>query len=178
MAFKTDIIGNNKYFKSENYNYTFNLKTGHFMRWGKDLADDPPFSPYGPEILDIEIASGKCKGGCSFCYKGNQPDLPVTYMSIETYIELFKKINVPTLTQIAFGITDINANPDFWHILKWTRDRDIIPNYTTNGIDVTEEVAQKTKELCGAVAVSVQGADIAKSPTNLIRVRRLKDGFM
>lgn len=154
MAMST-IVKNVKYYKSNNYNYTFNMKTGHFMRWGRTISDDPLYSPYGPEILDIEIASGGCKGGCQFCYKGNQPNLPIEYMDIDTYIKLFEKINVPTLTQIAFGITDIDANPDFWNILKYTRDRDIIPNYTTNGIDVTEEVAKKTKELCGAVAVSV-----------------------
>jgi hypothetical protein len=148
-------VGEIKQFRSHNYNYNFNVETGYFERWGATQENDPLYSPSGPEILDIEIASGGCKGGCTFCYKGNTPDLPIKYMSMDTYIKLFDKINVPTLTQIAFGITDIDANPDFWDIIKYTRRNNIIPNYTTNGIGITKDIAERTAMFCGAVAISV-----------------------
>ena len=68
-------------------------------------------------------------------------------------IEQIEEVLFPN--QLALGITDIDANPDFWDIMQYTKDHGIVPNYTTNGIGVTEEVAQKTHDLCGAVAVSV-----------------------
>jgi hypothetical protein len=52
---------------SENYNYIFNRENGFFARWGKTKEDDPEFSPFGPEILDIEI-SEVCNMGCTFCF--------------------------------------------------------------------------------------------------------------
>jgi hypothetical protein len=149
------IVDGVKKFRSKNYNFNFNLNTGYFERWGETEGVDPLFSPWGVEIIDLELSSGQCRGNCPFCYKGNTPNLPIEYMNFETYIKLFDKINVPTLTQIAFGITDIDANPDFWDIIKYTRDHEIVPNYTTNGIRVTNEVAVLTHKYCGAVAVSV-----------------------
>jgi MoaA/NifB/PqqE/SkfB family radical SAM enzyme len=144
-----------KYFRSPTYNFDFDMKTGFFARWGEVKENDPPFCPYGPELLDIEIASGYCDGGCPWCYKGNSIIQDTKYMSFDTYRVLFDKINVAPLTQIAFGITSIGANPDIWKIMEYTRDHDIIPNYTTNGLNMIEEDFQKTKKLCGAVAVSV-----------------------
>lgn len=63
--------------------------------------------------------------------------------------------NNSPLQQIAFGITDVNANPDFFKMMRYARNFGIIPNYTTNGMFVTEEIAKETAEVCGAVAVSV-----------------------
>lgn len=54
--------------RSEAYNFDFNPHTGFFARWGKTPKDDPAFSPFGPEILDLEISSGgDCLGNCPFC---------------------------------------------------------------------------------------------------------------
>jgi len=51
---------------SDHYNYFFDKKTGYFARWGKTMEDDPQYSPYGPEILDIEVTT-ICDNGCPFC---------------------------------------------------------------------------------------------------------------
>ena len=146
---------NQKHFRSKEYNFDFNMKTGFFARWGKKVEDDPVYSPFGPELFDIEIASGYCNGGCPWCYKGNTPTQDRQYMSFETYRCLFDKIKIPTLTQIAFGITSIDANPDMWKIMEYTKENEIIPNYTTNGIGVTKEIVEQTKKICGACAISV-----------------------
>ena len=77
----------------------------------------------------------------------------VEIMKIKKIEKIKKKI--PFLTQAALGITNIGSNPDFFPIMRRSRERGIIPNYTCHGLDVTEEVAKETAELCGAVAVSV-----------------------
>jgi hypothetical protein len=147
-----------KSFRSENYNQDFNTETGYHEYWGSTKEVNPSYCEYGPSILDIEISSGYCNGGeCSaFCYKSNgSHHKTVDNMSLELFKSILDKTNKDILTQIAFGICSINSNPYMFDIFQYCRDCGIIPNYTCNGIGITEEIAQKTKQYCGAVAVSV-----------------------
>ena len=141
-------------FKSASYNFLFDKITGKFARFGETPDEDPQFSPFGPEILDMEIVSGTCLGHCKFCYKCNGVDTSFKYMSLKQ-AEHILKIMPKTLTQVAYGITDIYANPDFFDILKMTRIRGIVPNYTCHGLDTDANAAKITAEYCGAVAVSI-----------------------
>lgn len=158
-----------KLFISEDYNYAFNKVTGQFARWGKTREDDSQFSPFGPEIADIEISvdgcvgpgmelkNGSTGGPCRFCYKGNKATPPKN-MSLDTFRAILDKMP-KTLTQVAFGITTVQANPDFFAMMEYCREKDVVPNYTTAGADLTPEIVEKTAKLCGAVAVSVYEAD-------------------
>ena len=147
----------NKLFASEVYNYIFDKKTGYFARWGKTKDDDPSMSPFGPEIADIEIST-VCNGlnnkPCKFCYKSN------TGKGDNMDFETFKKVfhNLPkTLTQIAFGIGDIDGNPDMWKIFDYCRNNDyneVIPNVTINGARLTPEILDRLATTMGAIAVS------------------------
>ena len=57
-----------KVLQSQDYNYVFNLENGFFARWGATQDDDPSWSPFGPEIMDIEISDGEsCPMTCAFC---------------------------------------------------------------------------------------------------------------
>jgi MoaA/NifB/PqqE/SkfB family radical SAM enzyme len=142
--------------RSSDYNYIFNQHNGSFMRWGVNKDDDPSSSP-SPEILDLEISSGgDCLGNCKFCYKCNGGDQPTYNMTFEQFKNIFHKVNANNLlTQIAFGIMNIGTNPDFFKMMEYARYHGVIPNYTCHGLDVTPEIAQRTANLCGAVAVSL-----------------------
>lgn len=139
-----------KTLKSSNYNYLFNLVTGSFARWGKNQEDDPEYCPFGSEIMDIEVST-KCSKGCSFCYKSNTVN--GKSMTFDTFKNMFDKFP-KMLTQIAFGIGDIDSNPDLWKIMKYCRNNKVIPNITINGERMTSEYYDKLVELCGAVAIS------------------------
>lgn len=65
--FKIIEKGKIKKFVSPEYNYAFNKETGFFVRFGKTINEDPPFSKYGPEIADVEIST-ICKKGCNYCF--------------------------------------------------------------------------------------------------------------
>lgn len=140
-----------KTFKSPDYNFVFNMEDGFFARWGKRKEDDPEYSPFGPEILDIEVST-ICHKGCKFCYKSNG-----TYrgknMSLETFKIMFDKFP-KHLTQIAFGIGDIDSNPDLWRIMDYCRENSVIPNITINGERMTDGIYDQLAKTCGAVAVS------------------------
>ena len=152
------LVRQNETFKiveSSNYNYIFNKANGFLMRWGKTQKDDPDWSPWGPELLDCELSSGRCSGGCRFCYKENGPNHQQTKnMTLDQFKIILQKIP-KTLTQIAFGLCDVNTNPDMWKIFEYTRSQGIIPNYTANGFGIDDKIAKDTADLCGAVAVSI-----------------------
>lgn len=150
------VIEDNALFKkvvSENYNFYFDKSTGFFARWGATKEENPVCAP-SPEILDIEISSGKCKGNCLFCYKSNGSGVSHN-MTLDQFKTILSKMPT-TLTQIAFGITDIDANPDFFKMMEHAREKGVIPNFTCHGLDdMTPELATKITNLCGAIAVSV-----------------------
>jgi len=143
---------NIKLASSKDYNYIFNKDTGFFARWGETKEDNPQFAP-APELLDLEISTGDCSVGCPHCYKSN-PKRDGYHMNLDTFKVLFSKLP-KTICQIAFGITDINKNPDFLAILEHTRENGVIPNFTLSGVGLTDEIAKRCSELCGALAVSV-----------------------
>lgn len=149
-----------KIFDSENYHYRFDMSTGYFTRWGATEDVDPMYSPFGPEIWDAEV-SEKCNGingiPCSFCYKGNVGNKGRN-MTFEQFKVIFDKLpkydGVHFLTQIAFGIGDIDANDDLWKMMDYCRENTVIPNITINGDRLTDDLVNKLVTKCGAISVS------------------------
>lgn len=146
-----------KRFISKDYNYIFDKVSGFFARWGKTKNDDPKFAESGPEIADIEIST-VCSGingvPCRHCYKSNTKI--GKNMGFETFKIIFHKLG-KQLTQIAFGIGDVDANPDMFKIMEYCRTNGVIPNVTINGDRLTSEIAQQLSKVCGAIAVSYYG---------------------
>lgn len=149
------IKDNYKIFRSPNYNYNFNMVTGEFQRWGATYEDDPAWSEFGGEILDIETST-ICNMGCKFCYKSNVGT--GKNMSFETFKLIFDKLpkynGIPFVNQIAFGIGDIDATDDLWKMMEYCRENTVIPNVTINGTRLTDDIVNKLVTLCGAVSVS------------------------
>jgi MoaA/NifB/PqqE/SkfB family radical SAM enzyme len=157
-----------KRFASKGYNYLFDESDGTFVRWGETVGDDPQVSPFGPEILDIEIST-VCHGGCSFCYKSNKPDGKT--MSLETFKKLFAKFP-KNVMQIAFGIGDVY--PEMFDIFKYCREQGVVPNVTINGKRMTSEIYDDLVKYCGAVAVSLYNVDECYTAVEELSKRGLK----
>ena len=170
MLNKTIIEDDIKIVNSVDYNYTFNLSNGNFARWGKTKKDNPEYSKFGPEILDIEISS-KCSNGCSFCYKSNTSK--GDNMSFFTFKKIFDKFP-NNLTQIAFGIGDVDANKDLWKIMRYCRKNQIIPNITINGARMTDNDYNELAIICGAVAVSLYDYDVCYNAVKELTDRKMK----
>ena len=157
-----------KMVRSEGYNYLFRKDNGVFMRWGKTKEEDPNFSPFGSEILDLE-ATTVCPGvpglpdsngnmvesPCRFCYKSNTKNgKNMTLDTFKAILDKFPKYNgIHFLTQVAFG-ADSNAtsNPELFDMMAWARKCGVIPNITV--ANISDETADKLVSVCGAVAVS------------------------
>jgi MoaA/NifB/PqqE/SkfB family radical SAM enzyme len=134
------------------------------VRWGKttDDKDDPQFSPVGPELLDIEV-SDVCSQGCSHCYKSNSKN--GENMTFDTFRVVLDKMP-PNLHQVAFGVGDIDANPDLFKMFAYCREKGVIPNITINGYRLTNEIVHKLAYFCGAVAVSNYNEDVCFTAVN------------
>lgn len=145
--------------RTSDYCFDFSKVDGRFARWGNTEAEDPQWSPIGPEILDIEITD-LCRGvrdaagqrvPCAFCYKSNGPG-GKQHLSLDAFKGILAKMG-PQLTQVAFGVdAEGTANPDTFAIMRHCREQGVIPNVTI--ADITPETADQLASLCGAVAVS------------------------
>lgn len=78
-----------------------------------------------------------------------------------------------TVSQIAFGIGDIDGNPDLKDIILHTRERGVVPNITINGEGLTDEWVQFFSENLGAIAVSVYDKEISYNA-----IKKLTDAGM
>lgn len=144
--------------RTPHYNMDFDPDTGVMRRWGETEQSDPTWCPLGPEIADIEIST-VCHGigkdmatrtPCSWCYKSNTGC--GENMSLATFQSVLGAFN--GLTQVAFGIGDIDGNPDLWAILAWCRSCGVVPNITVNGMGIDTVTASMLGYYCGGVAVS------------------------
>ena len=52
------------------------------------------------------------------------------------------------------GRGDPDQNEHFEEILKICSENDLVPNFTTSGYGMTEDIAVLCKQYCGAVAVA------------------------
>ena len=142
-------------YRSEDFNFNFNMQTGYTEVWGKTEEHDPEFAPF-PLICDFEITT-ICSGikgtPCKFCYKSNTPK--GEYIPFEKAARVIDKLP-EGITQIAFG-TDatLESNPDWEQIFWYARNKGIIPNVTVANLD--KEKAKKVAAVCGATAVSFYG---------------------
>ena len=142
-----------KRFRNNDYELLFNEFTGFEVLRGINGFPDP-FSLELPSLLDIGVM-GTCKNKCKFCYQGhiNRPNMT---------LENFKKIIDQTkhhVNQVALGGRgDPNKHENFEEILLYCRENKVAPNYTTSGINLTDDEVISSK-FCGAVGVSDYGKD-------------------
>jgi hypothetical protein len=147
------IIKFDKSFKNEKYEILFNTESGFEITRGINGNADP-FVLELPSLLDIGVM-GTCIHKCPFCYQGhvNRPNMKLSD---------FKSIIDQTshhVNQVALGGRgDPNNHKNFKEIVEYCRENNVVPNYTTSGIGLTDEQIEISK-MCGAVAVSDYAQD-------------------
>jgi MoaA/NifB/PqqE/SkfB family radical SAM enzyme len=140
-----------KVFRNDEYEVFFNSKTGLEVTRGVSGKPDPLMTEL-PLLLDIGIM-GSCENKCSFCYQGDGDEPNMTLENFKIIIDQTKY----HVNQIALGGRgDPNKHEHFKEILTYAKDNNVVPSYTTSGIDLTDEEIEISK-ICGAVAVSDYG---------------------
>ena len=107
-----------------------------------------------PEFYDVKITN-KCFGGCPYCYQSS-------LASSEHFTDVPGKIGKffgemsenERPFQVAIGGGEPTIHPEFREICAAFKRLGIDPNYTTNGMNLTDEVLDITEEFVNGVAVS------------------------
>src|SRR5271157_6214610 len=137
-----------KIVKTDKYVIIFNPKTGMEVLSGINNNPDPFILDF-PSLMDIGIM-GSCLNSCSFCYQGENKG---ANMKLEDYKKIIDEAS-PHVMQVALGGKgDPNLHENFKEIIEYSRSKNVVPNYTTSGIGLTDEQLEISKK-CGAVAVS------------------------
>lgn len=137
-------------FPDENYKAIyFNGKTFRFA-----LDQSKPIKELKhPEFFDVNITN-KCFGNCKFCYLDCTEDGEHAKDVINKINKYFGSMSLNQRPfQVALG-NEVTLHPEFIDVLKAFYSLGITPNYTTNGMHLSDEIIQATKEYCGGVAVS------------------------
>ena len=149
--------------KEKEFFSCFNEETGAYIRIGKDGKE--PFMSSFPELLDVGIM-GHCKHGklglCLQagvqCYQ-NGLNATAPNMTLNDFKSIAEQCRGRTYQFALGGCGDPDQHENFKDILQICRDNKIVPNYTTSGLGITEEIVNLTKKYCGAVAVSWYRSD-------------------
>lgn len=142
----------------------FNPLTGFYMRSGvikngKDTGVDPFMTSF-PELLDIGVMGHCVHGANGLCIKSGvqcyQNGLSTNYpnMSFENFKRIVDECKGKVFQFALGGRGDVDQHKDFEKILRYCRENNIVPNFTSSGLGFTEEIVYLCKELCGAVAIS------------------------
>ncbi len=166
--------------KDRDFLSLFDEKTGRYFRTGvlrdgKDSGEDPFMASF-PELLDVGImghcihgASGLCVQAGVQCYQdGLHAKAP--NMSLADFEAVARQCAGRTFQFALGGCGDPDQHESFEEILKVCRDCAIVPNYTTSGLGMNEQLAALTRTYCGAAAVSWY-----RSPYTLRAIRLLLD---
>ncbi|MDM8517163.1 SPASM domain-containing protein [Desulfobacterales bacterium HSG16] len=167
-AQNSDIHG----FQDHRYHFKelFNARTGFYLRTGilkHDTKNDTwtdtgvdPFMRSMPALIDIGImgtclhgASGLCRQSGVECYQDGI-HIREENMSLANFQKIIDQIKGISFQCALGGRGDPNKHESFAEILRCCQVHDIVPNYTTSGLDLTDREADITAEYVGAAAVS------------------------
>jgi hypothetical protein len=107
-----------------------------------------------PEFMDVKITN-RCQGGCPYCYQnsGQENDgYSNALEKLDIYFGGLSENQKPF--QVAIGGGNPNEHPYFIEILRTFTRNGIVPNYTTNGMNLSSDIAGETVRHCGGIAIS------------------------
>lgn len=166
----TDGLGDRKmpvikriYHRGEHFISSFHTKTGSYLRTSileGEQAGREPFQADFPELMDIGIMGHCIHGKKGLCMKagiGCYQDgfhAEKENMSLELFQRIADECQGRTFQFALGGAGDPDQHEQFEEILCYSRKKGIVPNFTTSGYGLTEELAEISGRYCGAVAVS------------------------
>ncbi len=167
--------------KDKKYNFisAFDTKTGAYIRTGildengKDTGKDPFMAEF-PHLIDVGIMGHCIHGKTGLCAKAGigcyQSGLFVEEenMSVGNFAKIAGQCKGHCNQFALGGRGDPDQHEHFEEILKICRKNHIVPNFTTSGYGMTDDIAALCKKYCGAVAVSWYRSEYTLNAINLL----------
>ena len=119
-----------------------------------DTADESIGLLSAPTEVHFAITN-RCSVGCDHCYMeaGQADDDELDTDSFKKALDILAEMKV---FHLALGGGDALEREDLFEIAAYARDKEIVPNLTISGINITEDIARKMR-IFGQVNVSVDG---------------------
>ncbi len=104
-----------------------------------------------PEIISFSITN-YCEKGCEFCYSNSTPS--GTFFDMKNLPLLIQELQNNRVLQVTIGGGEPTSHPHLKDLLKAIREAGTIPNVTTNGINLNQNILKIIKEYSSALAFS------------------------
>jgi len=94
--------------------------------------------------VDAHLAlTTRCNMACRGCYS-TQPDDPVYDIPLESARQIIDKLAELGCFSLSFGGGEPTMHPQLLNIAAYAREKQILPNMTTNGLTMTEDFAKRS----------------------------------
>ena len=136
-------------------NYMRGLKLGESPLWTPQGGEKP-----GPAHLSAPIevhfsVTNHCPLQCSHCYMDSGKKLPGE-LSTEKFKKALDVLSEMKVFHLALGGGESFGREDFMELAHYAREKNIVPNLTTNGYYINDKIAKECK-VFGQVNVSIDG---------------------
>ena len=168
---KIQIDKKNKFVSFFNPQTGFYVRSGIIDKEGNDTGIDP-FMRQFPSLIDVGIMGNCIHGRDGLCIKSGVQcyqdglNTHTPNMTLDNFKKIVDECKDKTFQLALGGRGDVNKHEQFEEILKYCKENGIVPNYTTSGLNLTEEEVRITKEAVGACDVSFYNT------TSKIKIRK------
>lgn len=168
----------NKFVSRFNGNTGFYVRTGILKDIDKDFSEDTgidPFMSSFPELIDIGIMERcVCSSKCNVdCYQ-KACDRTGSNMSLDNFKWILDQCRDRVFQVALGGAGDPDTHENFEEILRYCYSKNVVPNFTTSGIALTQEQVDLCRMYCGAVAVSEHFADYTDKAVKMLIDNKVK----
>jgi len=137
----------------------FDRNSGAKVRLSFDAPDGPPNVPHvdvakaaKPELVDVKVTD-RCPYECEHCYQGSTHD--AAHADRAFLDRLLDDLAKSQVFEVAYGGGEPTTYPNFIQLLLATRERNIVPNFTTRNLGWIQKFAAELPKIVGRIAFSV-----------------------
>jgi len=121
--------------------------------------------------VDAHLAlTTRCNMACKGCYS-THPDDPAYDIPLESARQIIDKLAELGCFSLSFGGGEPTLHPQLFDIAAYAREKQILPNMTTNGLTMTEDFA-KQSIILGNIHFSIHALKDAEHLYESIRIYR------
>lgn len=149
--------------KDNDYWTLFSRENGSKIRFSFNEIKAPTKS-LTPELVDLKITN-HCPYGCEFCYQDSTKD--GRHAEEKDLHDIIHMLGAWQVFEVAIGGGEPTLHPDFLPLLKYAREYNIVPNFTTKNLAwLNSPLAADILQTCGSFAYSVESS---KDVNNLVK---------
>lgn len=149
-----------RYVEDADYFLMFDTISGTKIKVKFSEGELPNTSEY-PELVDLKITD-YCPFNCEYCYQGST--IKGKHAKLEAIKKTIDILAEAKTLEIAIGGGEPTLHPDFLKILRYAKEKGVVPNFTSKNYKIltNREAVETILECCGAFAFSVDSAEDVK----------------